>query len=226
MGVMHIPGHAGQKPREVSLDEIRSVMGDCRACQLCQTRTNIVFGVGNPHARVMFVGEAPGKNEDLQGEPFVGRAGENLNRILSLAGLEREDIYIANVLKCRPPQNRNPQADEVLECSPYLREQIRSIWPDVIVTLGNPASHFVLKTEVGITKLRGRFHQMGHFTVMPTFHPAAALRNPAWQALLEEDFRMLGAYLAEHPVDVGLNAARAVVPENDAAANALPEIEE
>lgn len=226
MGVMHIPGHAGQKPREVSLDEIRSVMGDCRACQLCQTRTNIVFGVGNPHARVMFVGEAPGKNEDLQGEPFVGRAGENLNRILSLAGLEREDIYIANVLKCRPPQNRNPQADEVLACSPYLREQIRSIWPDVIVTLGNPASHFVLKTEVGITKLRGRFHQMGHFTVMPTFHPAAALRNPAWQALLEEDFRMLGAYLAEHPVDVGLNAARAAVRENDAAANALPEIEE
>lgn len=226
MGVMHIPGHAGQKPREVSLDEIRSVMGDCRACQLCQTRTNIVFGVGNPRARVMFVGEAPGKNEDLQGEPFVGRAGENLNRILSLAGLEREDIYIANVLKCRPPQNRNPQADEVLACSPYLREQIRSIWPDVIVTLGNPASHFVLKTEVGITKLRGRFHQMGHFTVMPTFHPAAALRNPAWQALLEEDFRMLGAYLAEHPVDVGLNAARAAVPENDAAANALPEIEE
>ena len=226
MGVMHIPGHTGQKPREVSLDEIRSVMGDCRACQLCQTRTNIVFGVGNPRARVMFVGEAPGKNEDLQGEPFVGRAGENLNRILSLAGLEREDIYIANVLKCRPPQNRNPQADEVLACSPYLREQIRSIWPDVIVTLGNPASHFVLKTEVGITKLRGRFHQMGHFTVMPTFHPAAALRNPAWQALLEEDFRMLGAYLAEHPVDVGLNAARAAVPENDAATNALPEIEE
>ncbi len=226
MGVMHIPGHAGQKPREVSLDEIRSVMGDCRACQLCQTRTNIVFGVGNPRARVMFVGEAPGKNEDLQGEPFVGRAGENLNRILSLAGLEREDIYIANVLKCRPPQNRNPQADEVLACSPYLREQIRSIWPDVIVTLGNPASHFVLKTEVGITKLRGRFHQMGHFTVMPTFHPAAALRNPAWQALLEEDFRMLGAYLAEHPVDVGLNAARAAVPENDATASALPEIEE
>lgn len=226
MGVMHIPGHAGQKPREVSLDEIRSVMGDCRACQLCQTRTNIVFGVGNPHARVMFVGEAPGKNEDLQGEPFVGRAGENLNRILSLAGLEREDIYIANVLKCRPPQNRNPQADEVLACSPYLREQIRSIWPDVIVTLGNPASHFVLKTEVGITKLRGRFHQMGHFTVMPTFHPAAALRNPAWQALLEEDFRMLGAYLAEHPVDVGLNTARAAVPENDATASALPEIEE
>ena len=211
MGVMHIPGHAGQKPREVSLEEIRAVMGDCRLCQLCQTRTNIVFGVGNPRARVMFVGEAPGKNEDLQGEPFVGRAGENLNGILSLAGLKREEIYIANVLKCRPPGNRNPAADEVLACSPFLREQIRSIWPDVIVTLGNPATHFVLKTEIGITKLRGRFHQMGHFTVMPTFHPAAALRNPAWQELLEADFRMLGRYLAERPEDEGLAAARAHV---------------
>ncbi len=225
MGVMRIPGHTDQKPREVSLDEIRSVMGDCRACQLCQTRTNIVFGVGNPHARVMFVGEAPGKNEDLQGEPFVGRAGENLNRILALAGLRRTDVYIANVLKCRPPQNRNPQADEVLACSPYLREQIRSIWPDVIVTLGNPASHFVLKTETGITKLRGRFHQMGHFTVMPTFHPAAALRNPVWQELLEEDFRMLGAYLAKHPVDAGLAAVRASAPEGGVPVGVPPVIE-
>lgn len=207
---MHIPGHENQKPREVALDEIESVLGDCRLCELCQTRTNIVFGVGNPRARVMFVGEAPGKNEDLQGEPFVGRAGENLNRILSLAGLERGDVYIANVLKCRPPGNRNPKADEVLACSPFLREQIRSIWPDVIVTLGNPATHFVLKTETGITKLRGRFHQMGHFVVMPTFHPAAALRNPAWQELLEADFRMLGDYLCQHPVDSGLDAARAM----------------
>lgn len=199
MGIMQIPGHTHQGPREVSLDEIRAVLGDCRLCELCQTRTNIVFGVGNPHARVMFVGEAPGRNEDLQGEPFVGRAGENLNSILSLAGLTRDEIYIANVLKCRPPGNRDPRPDEVLACSPFLREQIRSIWPDVIVTLGNPATHFVLKTETGITKLRGRFHQTGHFTVMPTFHPAAALRNPAWQELLEADFRMLGDWLARHP---------------------------
>ena len=181
MGIMHIPGHEHQGPREVSLEEIRSVLGDCRLCELAQTRTNIVFGVGNPHARVMFVGEAPGRNEDLQGEPFVGRAGENLNGILALAGLRREDIYIANVLKCRPPGNRDP------------------IWPDIIVTLGNPATHFVLKTEIGITRLRGRFHQMGHFVVMPTFHPAAALRNPKWQELLEADFRMLGDYLTRHP---------------------------
>ena len=199
MGVMHIPGHEHQGPREVSLEEIRSVLGDCRLCELAQTRTNIVFGVGNPHARVMFVGEGPGRNEDLQGEPFVGRAGENLNGILALAGLRREDIYIANVLKCRPPGNRDPKPDEVLACSPFLREQIRSIWPDIIVTLGNPATHFVLKTEIGITRLRGRFHQMGHFVVMPTFHPAAALRNPKWQELLGADFRMLGDYLARHP---------------------------
>ena len=166
MGIMHIPGHTRQAPREVALEEIRAVMGDCRLCELCQTRTNIVFGVGNPHARVMFVGEAPGRNEDHQGEPFVGRAGENLNSILSLAGLTRDEIYIANVLKCRPPGNRNPKPDEVLACSPFLREQIRSIWPDVIVTLGNPATHFVLKTETGITRLRvpsnGALHGYAH----------------------------------------------------------------
>ena len=145
MGVMHIPGHTHQAPREVALEEIEAVLGDCHLCQLYQSRHNIVFGVGNPRARVMFIGEAPGRNEDLQGEPFVGAAGEDLNGILSLAGLKREDVYIANVLKCRPPGNRNPRPEEVLACSPFLREQIRSIWPDIIVTLGNPATHFVLK---------------------------------------------------------------------------------
>ena len=212
MGVMQIPGHDHQKPGEVSLEEIEAVLGDCRLCPLCQTRTNIVFGTGNPHARVMFIGEAPGRNEDLQGEPFVGRAGENLNSILSLAGLTRDEVYIANVLKCRPPGNRPPEADEIEACAPFLREQIRSIWPDIIVTLGNPATHFVLKTETGITKLRGRFHQTGHFVVMPTFHPAAALRNPAWQELLEDDFRMLGDYLERHPADAAqaaMDSARA-----------------
>ena len=142
MGVMHIPGHSHQAPREVALEEIEAVLGDCHLCQLYQSRHNIVFGVGNPRARVMFIGEAPGRNEDLQGEPFVGAAGEDLNGILSLAGLKREDVYIANVLKCRPPGNRNPRPEEVLACSPFLREQIRSIWPDIIVTLGNPATPF------------------------------------------------------------------------------------
>lgn len=222
MGMLKIPGHEHQRPREVALDEIRSLMGDCRLCELAQTRTNIVFGVGNPHARVVFVGEAPGRNEDLQGEPFVGRAGENLNAILSLAGLTREEIYIANVLKCRPPGNRDPKADEVLACSPFLREQIRSIWPDVIVTLGNPATHFILRTETGITRLRGRFHQAGHFVVMPTFHPAAALRNPAWQQLLEEDFRMLGDWLRRHPAGE-VPAGDAQAPADGAAP--LPHVE-
>ena len=180
-------------------EQLRQQCMSCRACGLADTRTNVVFGVGDPRAEVLLVGEAPGANEDRQGEPFVGAAGEDLNGILSLAGLKREDVYIANVLKCRPPGNRNPRPEEVLACSPFLREQIRSIWPDIIVTLGNPATHFVLKTEIGITKLRGRFHQMGHFVVMPTFHPAAALRNPAWQELLEEDFKMLGDYLERHP---------------------------
>ena len=160
---MQIPGHEHQKPREVRLEESEAVLGDCERCPLGQTRTNIVFGVGNPNARVMFIGEAPGRNEDLQGEPFVGAAGHNLDDLLSLAGLRREDVYIANVLKCRPPSNRNPKPEEIVACSPFLREQIRSIWPDVIVCLGNFAAHFVLRTEEGISSLRGRMHQTGHF---------------------------------------------------------------
>ena len=201
MGVMHIPGHDHQRPREVTLDEIRAVLGNCQLCPLGQTRTNLVFGVGNPHARVMFIGEGPGKNEDLQGEPFVGAAGQKLNGLLGLAGLTRDQIYIANVIKCRPPSNRNPRPEEIEACSPFLREQIRSIWPDVIVCLGNFATQFVLRTELGVTKLRGRMHQTGHFTVMPTFHPAATIYHQDWLPLLEDDMRMLGAWLAEHPAE-------------------------
>jgi len=199
MPIMHIPGHDHQRPREVTLEEIRAVLGDCQLCPLGQTRTNLVFGVGNPQARVMFIGEGPGRNEDLQGEPFVGAAGQKLNGLLGLAGLRREDIYIANVIKCRPPSNRNPRPEEIEACSPFLREQIRSIWPDVIVCLGNFATQFVLRTELGVTKLRGRFHQTGHFVVMPTFHPAATIYHQDWLPLLEADMRMLGQWLAEHP---------------------------
>ena len=147
----------------------------------------------------MFIGEAPGRNEDLQGEPFVGAAGHNLDDLLSLAGLRREDVYIANVLKCRPPSNRNPKPEEIVACSPFLREQIRSIWPDVIVCLGNFAAHFVLRTEEGISSLRGRMHQTGHFNVLPVFHPAAALYHREWQQYLDEDFAYLGQWLREHP---------------------------
>ena len=129
MSVMHIPGHEHQGPREVSLQEIRDLMGNCQLCPLGATRTNLVFGVGNPHARVMFIGEGPGRNEDLQGEPFVGAAGHKLDALLSCAGLTRDEIYIANVVKCRPPGNRNPKPEEIEACAPFLREQIRSIWP-------------------------------------------------------------------------------------------------
>ena len=199
MSALLIPGHPKPRPREVSLEEIRACVGDCQLCPLGQTRTNLVFGVGNPHARVMFVGEGPGRNEDLRGEPFVGAAGQKLNSLLAEAGLRREDIYIANVVKCRPPGNRNPKPEEIEACAPFLREQIRSIWPDVIVCLGNFATQFILKTELGVTKLRGRFHQTGHFTVMPTFHPAATIYHPDWLEDLRADMQMLGAWLAEHP---------------------------
>jgi uracil-DNA glycosylase family 4 len=128
---------------------------------------------------------------------------EKLGRAFFSGWLRREDVYIGNVIKCRPPNNRNPKPEEIAVCAPFLREQIRSIWPDVIVCLGNFAAHFVLRTEMGITSLRGRFHQTGHFVVMPTFHPAAALYHREWQPILEDDFRMLGVWLAEHPAGPG-----------------------
>lgn len=201
MSVMHIPGHDHQRPREVSLEEIQSLMGNCQLCPLGQTRTNLVFGVGNPHARVMFIGEGPGRNEDLQREPFVGAAGHKLDALLGEAGLTREEIYIANVVKCRPPSNRNPRPAEIEACAPFLREQIRSIWPDVLVCLGNFASQWVLKTDKGVTTLRGKLHQAGHFVVAPTFHPAATIYHPDWEPLLIEDLRRVGTWLAEHPVE-------------------------
>ena len=199
MGVMHIPGHTHQRPGEVSLEEIRSLMGNCQLCELGQTRSNLVFGVGDPHARVMIIGEGPGKNEDLQGEPFVGAAGKKLDPLLGNAGLTRDEVYIANVVKCRPPSNRNPRPAEIEACSPFLREQVRSIWPDAIICLGNFASQWVLKTDRGVMSLRGRLHQQGHFVVLPTFHPAACIYHSEWQPLLEEDLRLLGAWLREHP---------------------------
>lgn len=194
--ILKIPGHDHQKAGEVSLEEIRAVMGDCHLCPLGETRKNIVFGAGNPHARAVLVGEAPGATEDERGLPFVGRAGELLNRMLEeQAGLRREDIFIANVLKCRPPGNRDPRPEEVEVCSPYLREQIRSIWPDVIMTMGNPATRFILRTEAGITRMRGKVFRTGHFAVLPTFHPAAVLRDLNKMEALEHDFRLMGQIL-------------------------------
>jgi DNA polymerase len=162
---------------ESALAAVRDLIGDCQRCKLCEQRTNIVFGVGNPRAKLMFVGEGPGADEDAQGEPFVGRAGQKLNEMIRAIGLEREDVYIANIVKCRPPGNRDPQPDEVATCSPFLFLQIESIRPKVIVTLGSPASKTLLDTKAGITSLRGRWGAFRGIPVMPTFHPAYLLRS-------------------------------------------------
>ena len=183
----------------IPLDELRVQVELCRRCPLCDGRTQTVFGVGNPHARVMFIGEAPGKNEDLQGEPFVGAAGHYLNELLGCAGLRREDVFIANVLKCRPPGNRDPRPEEIQTCTPFLREQARTIDPEVLVTLGKFSTQFILKTQVGITRLHGRVQRAGKFLVFPIFHPAAALYDGAKREALENDFVTLGQLL--HQLD-------------------------
>lgn len=217
--MLEIPGHTKQRPREVMLEEIVNLMGNCKRCELGQTRINLVFGTGNPHARVMFIGEAPGRNEDLNGVPFVGAAGHKLDALLECAGLTRDEIYIANVLKCRPPKNRNPKPEEIQACSPFLREQIRSIWPDVIVCLGNFASQWVLKTDRGVTQLRGQLYQQGHFVVCPTFHPAACIYHRDWQPLLEDDLRRVGAWLAANPKEASVAG---LTPASEAAGKKAP----
>ena len=179
----------------IPLDTLREQVAACHKCPLADGRTQTVFGDGNPNARVMFVGEAPGKNEDLQGVPFVGKAGQNLNALLEIAGLAREDVFIANVLKCRPPGNRDPRPEEIELCTPFLREQTRTIDPEFIVTLGNFATKFILKTDVGITRLHGTLQTAGRFKVFPIYHPAAAIYDHSkWEAL-ENDFATLGRLL-------------------------------
>jgi uracil-DNA glycosylase family 4 len=173
-----------------SLEELRAAIGDCQRCKLCSGRTNLVFGVGNPHAALMFVGEGPGRDEDLQGEPFVGRAGQLLTDIITKGmGLKREDVYIANVVKCRPPENRNPEPDEVAACEPFLKKQIDLIRPKIIVGLGKFAVQTLLQSKMPITKLRGNWHSYHGIKLMPTFHPAYLLRNPADKKLVWEDIK-------------------------------------
>jgi DNA polymerase len=160
-----------------TLEEIRADLGECCRCGLGRTRTNLVFGVGNPHARLVFVGEAPGRDEDLQGEPFVGEAGQILTRLITRMGFTREDVYICNVLKCRPPNNRDPQKDEIEQCGPFMLRQVKSIGPEVIVALGAFAAHTLLHSTVPISKLRGKFHDYHGIPLMPTYHPSFLLRN-------------------------------------------------
>ena len=173
-----------------NLDELRAAIGDCRRCKLWSGRTHLVFGIGNPEARLMFIGEGPGRDEDLQGEPFVGRAGQLLTDIITKGmGLKREDVYIANVVKCRPPENRNPEPDEVSSCEPFLKKQIDLVRPEIIVALGKFAVQTLLQSKFPITRLRGNWHTYHGIKLMPTFHPAYLLRNPADKKLVWEDIK-------------------------------------
>ena len=174
---------------------IREDLGECTRCGLCRKRTQIVFGVGSPSARLMFIGEGPGADEDLKGEPFVGRAGQLLTKIIESMGMSRGDVYIANVVKCRPPENRTPLPDEIGTCSPFLFQQVQAIRPRVIVCLGTPAAQTVLGTRDTITRLRGSFHDLDGIRVMPTFHPAYLLRNPAAKREVWDDMKKVIAEL-------------------------------
>jgi uracil-DNA glycosylase len=182
----------------MTLNELASFLHDCQRCKLAKSgRTQVVFGVGNPNAEIMFVGEGPGFYEDRQGEPFVGAAGKLLNELLTSAGLSRSQVYIANVIKCRPPNNRDPEPDEVETCKPFLMQQIELINPKVICTLGNWATQTILGRKVGITKVRGRVIKHENVTIFPLLHPAAALHQGSLRQPLIEDFQKLKAYLEE-----------------------------
>jgi uracil-DNA glycosylase family 4 len=187
----------------MTLQELGAEASGCTKCRLSGGRTQVVFGVGDPHADVLFIGEGPGYHEDKQGEPFVGPAGQLLTKMLAEIGMARSDVYIANVVKCRPPGNRDPLPDEIDACKPYLEGQIRNIDPRVIVTLGNFATRFILDRPVSISRVRGQRFDVGGRTVVPTFHPAAILHgggeaSAQFQAL-RSDFQTILAILSEPP---------------------------
>ena len=176
--------------RSSTLDGLNSEICTCLKCPLGHTRTNFVFGVGNPDAEVMFIGEAPGADEDAQGEPFVGRAGQLLNKIIEAVNLKREEVYICNILKCRPPNNRDPQPSEMETCSPYLIKQIEIVKPKFIICLGRISAQWLLKTNDSLTTMRSRVHDFLGAKLIVTYHPAALLRNPGWKRPAWEDMKM------------------------------------
>jgi DNA polymerase len=183
-----------------TLEALRAELGDCQRCKLSGGRTHIVFGVGNPRASLMFVGEGPGRDEDLRGEPFVGRAGQLLTEIITKGmKMRREDVYIANVIKCRPPENRNPEPDEIAACQPFLRRQIELVQPQVLVALGTFAAQTLLGVRTPISRLRGRWHEYQGVKLMPTLHPAYLLRNPNDKRLVWEDVKMVLRELGHLP---------------------------
>jgi uracil-DNA glycosylase family 4 len=175
----------------LTLDAIRREIGECTRCKLHVGRNCLVFGEGNPHASLVFVGEAPGREEDLQGKPFVGKAGELLTRIIEAIDLTREEVYIANIVKCRPPQNRNPKPDEIRTCLPFLHQQLEAIRPKIICALGTFAAQTLLETEERISLLRGQFYAYQGARLMPTYHPAFLLRNPQFKRDVWEDMKAI-----------------------------------
>lgn len=182
--------------RPATLDELAASLQDCTCCPLCKERQQVVFGVGNPQADLVLIGEAPGREEDEKGIPFVGEAGQLLDRILFAMKLTRKDVYICNVIKCRPPRNRDPQEDEIAACEQYLKLQLAAIRPRLIITLGRFASQTLLQTKDPISQLRGRWHEYDGIPVMPTFHPAFLLRKPAGKREVWEDMKQVMHRLA------------------------------
>jgi DNA polymerase len=188
---------ANNKPSDnaAGLQVIREEIGDCQRCKLAPKRTNIVFGSGNPNAELVFVGEAPGFDEDKQGLPFVGKAGQLLTKIIESIDIKRDDVYICNVLKCRPPDNRNPEPDEVMSCNPFLKKQLATIRPKIVCCLGTFAAQTVMQTTAPISKLRGKFHDIDGIRVIATFHPAYLLRSPDKKRDVWEDMKQIRAEL-------------------------------
>jgi uracil-DNA glycosylase len=180
-----------QSLKLTTLDEVEQGLQGCTRCKLHKGRTNIVFGVGNPKARLMFVGEAPGEDEDLKGEPFVGKAGQLLTKMIEAMGLRREDVYICNTVKCRPPNNRNPEPDELSSCEPFLKAQLAAVKPEAIVTLGKFAAQALLRDETPVSRLRGQWREYEGIPLMPTFHPAYLLRSPGEKGKVWEDLKQV-----------------------------------
>jgi DNA polymerase len=206
MGIEALPVSEGKKEEAIpsetpalapGLEEIRKELGDCKRCKLHRGRKTIVFGEGNGKAELMFVGEGPGYDEDVQGRPFVGKAGQLLTKIIQSIHLAREEVYIANIIKCRPPQNRNPEPDEIASCSPFLMKQIQAIQPRIICALGTFAAQTLLRTDAKISSLRGRAFDLQGIKVLPTYHPAFLLRNPDKKREVWEDMKQIAEWLGK-----------------------------
>ena len=197
LGAEFLPGSAKKIPHpQASLTEVRRKLGECKRCKLNLTRRHIVFGEGSEKAQLVFIGEGPGEDEDRQGRPFVGKAGQLLTRIINAIGLSREEVYITNIIKCRPPHNRNPQQDEIATCEPFLNKQLEIIRPKIICALGTYAAQTLLKTDEKISQMRGRFFVYRGIKVMPTYHPAFLLRNPHKKKETWDDMKKIhGEYI-------------------------------